>query len=350
METVLLSVIVPVYNAQDYLKNLLSDIQKQQNTNFEVILIDDGSIDGSRDICEEYVKNDSRFHYSYQQNQGVSAARNNGIKKAKGEYIIFLDSDDRIPQNCFKKFLEPFETKNDLDLVIGKYQSIGDVQTDRELYCQSALSGKKKYEDMVWDCISLAISFYYGAVWNKVYRKDIIDSNQIWFDESLQWCEDFIFNINYFQHVRFCYYLNESIYYYCYRSDSTLSREGIIDDRLDFVRYRYLSCLKEEIEGNLAKEKYQKKVDMFLIDRIHGILSDKAKKWKILDKSGYAQLKKYLLTEESVFVWKQKSIFINLSVAEKIVWILMKIKLFYLIYLYYIIKNRAKVMMNRQKK
>lgn len=95
----MISIIVPIYNAERELDRMLRSIQKQSVTEYEVIMIDDGSKDKSADICKEIAKNDLRFRYYYQENKGVSVARNNGLKRAKGEYIAFVDADDEIDQN-----------------------------------------------------------------------------------------------------------------------------------------------------------------------------------------------------------------------------------------------------------
>ena len=343
MENPLLSVIIPIYNAQDYIENLLSDIQRQTFADFEVLLIDDGSVDQSAVGCQKYVTLDQRFCYCYQENQGVSAARNQGIERAEGEYIIFLDADDRIPKDCFEKRIHPLQTLQGIDLVIGKYLAIRDFEEDEELFWQSDFSGQKNYEAMIFDCVQAAISFYYGVVWNKVYRKDIITRNRIRFDESLRWCEDFIFNMDYFRFVKKCYYLADSTYYYCYRLNSALSQDEIIDDRMDFIRYRYLDRLGEAIGDETVKTAYKKKSVLFLIHRIHGISSERAKGWKLSDRNGYREWKEYLCTNESVMVWKEKGIFSDLTTAEKIVWLLMKIRLYGFIYIYYFMKSLIKM-------
>lgn len=95
-----ISIIVPVYNVEKYLKVCLDSIKNQTYNNFEVIMINDGSTDKSKKICEEYTK-DARFILINQNNQGLSGARNTGLKNITGEYVLFIDSDDWIEKNCF---------------------------------------------------------------------------------------------------------------------------------------------------------------------------------------------------------------------------------------------------------
>ena len=102
----MISVIIPVYNPGVRFKNILDCVQAQSEGNFEVILVDDGSTDGSEEICEEYTLRDERFRVVHQAHSGVSAARNKGMTEARGEYITFLDADDEIPENYFGVLLE----------------------------------------------------------------------------------------------------------------------------------------------------------------------------------------------------------------------------------------------------
>ena len=101
----MISIIVPIFNAERKLERTLRDIQNQTLVEYEVIMIDDGSQDKSADICKKIAKNDSRFRYYYQENQGVSIARNNGLKQANGDYITFVDADDEIDQNYLEALM-----------------------------------------------------------------------------------------------------------------------------------------------------------------------------------------------------------------------------------------------------
>ena len=103
MFNVLVSVIIPIYNTEKYIKRAVDSVLSQTYQNFEILLINDGSSDGSSGICENLSNQDKRIRYFYQKNQGVSVARNLGLKKAKGDYIFFLDSDDEWKNNLVEK-------------------------------------------------------------------------------------------------------------------------------------------------------------------------------------------------------------------------------------------------------
>lgn len=117
MEAVKVSIIVPIYNTKDYLEKCLYSVRVQSYRNIEVIMVDDGSTDGSADVCQQICMKDSRFHYYYQKNQGVSSARNYGIELAKGDLIAFVDSDDWIEADMYEKMVD-LMLNNESDMVM----------------------------------------------------------------------------------------------------------------------------------------------------------------------------------------------------------------------------------------
>ena len=121
----MISVIVPVYNVEEYLEECLESVQNQTYTNFEVILVNDGSTDNSKEICERYCKQDTRFHLLNQENQGQSAARNHGVTASKGELITFVDSDDVLSIK-YLEILNRYMTE-DIDLVECNYRATRSV-------------------------------------------------------------------------------------------------------------------------------------------------------------------------------------------------------------------------------
>lgn len=115
-----ISIIVPCFNGESFMKNTISSIKSQTFSQWECIIIDDGSKDKSKKIINDEIKDDNRFHFVSQENKGVSSTRNYGIKLAKGEYIFFLDSDDSIPQNALYDLFRVVEADNNIDIVIGQ--------------------------------------------------------------------------------------------------------------------------------------------------------------------------------------------------------------------------------------
>ena len=120
MENELISIIVPIYNVENYLRMCLDSIQNQTYKNFECLLINDGSPDHSAEICREYVAKDSRFRYFEKENGGLSSARNYGIDRAEGSFITFVDSDDWLESTCLE-ILSEKKNQYDADIVVSCY-------------------------------------------------------------------------------------------------------------------------------------------------------------------------------------------------------------------------------------
>ncbi len=210
------SVIIPVYNSANYIDALLGKLMLQTYKNLEIILVDDGSADDSRELIQSFQKKDCRI-MMYQNNQkGVSSARNFGIQKATGKYIRFLDADDMVETDSIEIMLRAMKSDAAVDLVIGSYMGSG----IGHYHGPTTLEGKTDKKKFLHEFAEYPKTFYYGVVWNKLYRKEIIDREQIRFPEEIDWCEDFIFNLQYYSHCRYVYYLPKIIYTYISRENS----------------------------------------------------------------------------------------------------------------------------------
>lgn len=186
MEKQTVSVIVPVYNIAEDLPRCAESVLNQTYDAVELILVDDGSTDGSSDVCDLYALQDSRVKVIHQKNAGVSAARNAGIEKSSGEYITFLDSDDYLEAVIYEKMVTALESEN-LDIVAcGVFSNDTPIQHfDREE--TRIVSREEAIRDVVTD---RAESVFCGAVWNKLYRRSLRD--QLVFDPSLLMAEDML--------------------------------------------------------------------------------------------------------------------------------------------------------------
>ena len=220
-DKVIISIIVPVYNSDRWLESLIADIRRQTYPYYEVILVDDGSKDNSSRICDHAAAKDRRFRVLHTANKGPGAARNEGISAAGGFYIRFLDADDRLGENSLEEMVRPYLGNREIGLVLGRFAS------DRILW-QSTLAGQYSKQDLLRDMTADLYGFYYGAVWNKLYQRELIESCRIRFSESIRWCEDYLFNLTYLRHLkRDVYYVSGDIYHY-------LTREGSLVSQVDF--------------------------------------------------------------------------------------------------------------------
>lgn len=243
MQTVCtVSIIIPVYNCISWIEAVIQDILNQTYRDFEVIIIDDGSDDGSGLLCDGFLEMDKRISVVHTENYGVSHARNEGMRRAKGRYLWFVDADDRMERESLSALVLPFISQKNVDLVIGKFEN------GRNLW-QSALWGVQDKSSFMDDFSKCIHGFYYGALWNKLYKKDIIQNNNLWFAEDISWCEDYLFNLEYYSHLnRMVGYVSRSVYIY-YTRENSLVTQVKLDSRIE-VENRCLERLGRFAEEN----------------------------------------------------------------------------------------------------
>lgn len=185
----LISVIVPVYNVENYLEHCIDSIVFQTYKNLEIILVDDGSTDRSGFICDCWKNKDSRIKVIHKKNGGLASARNEGIKISKGKYISFIDSDDYIELNFYKTMIDGIDDADiaicGLRLVNEKNQLIKTIELNKEKIEMKNLDIKK--------LLLLINNSTFGYAWNKLYKKDIIIHNEF---ENLMPREDLMFNLS----------------------------------------------------------------------------------------------------------------------------------------------------------
>lgn len=213
MEKVFLSIIIPIYNSQQYLSQCIDSILGQDLSDIEIILIDDGSSDNSGSICDNYANTNKCIKVFHTPNKGVSHARNIGISKSSGVYISFIDSDDfvtkdyisTIRNNIHNVDLLFFSNNRLLEdgSIIGQYHANVNC-VNRETTEILLLKLKRYYTQYE----------YFGFTWNKCFKSDIIKKNNIQFVEGLQLREDEVFTNQYCQHIVSCKFIQKDIYFY----------------------------------------------------------------------------------------------------------------------------------------
>ena len=213
-KTIMVSVIVPIYNVEEYLEECLESIRNQTYTNIEVILVNDGSTDGSREICESYCEKDIRFRLINQENQGQSVARNRGVKESVGQYIMFVDSDDVVNTDVLEVLL-PY-MKTDVDIVECE------MTREKEAFFLNKIptivfEGNSK--EAILNCIAFrAVKF---CAFTKLYRREIVE--KIPFLEGYIY-EDVFTGINYLNHIRKIIVVDYIGYYYRVRPNSIMTK------------------------------------------------------------------------------------------------------------------------------
>ena len=214
-----ITIIVPVYNVEKYLKTAIDSAINQTYKNIEIILVDDGSTDSSGKICDEYGKKDDRIIVVHQENKGLSGARNTGLDIAKGKYIMFLDSDDTFEKDACENLYNEIE-KTNADFVIGNYIN---TKEDGSKFKKPAFS-LEKYKNFKLSINDYNDSFYImnSGVWNKIFRKSYLDKLKIRFvDRAL--AEDAIFTTYCFIKSENVYYIPNIVYNYRLREADSIS-------------------------------------------------------------------------------------------------------------------------------
>ena len=176
----LISVIIPVYNVEEYLRECIDSVLCQTYGNFEIILVDDGSTDSSGEICDEYVEKDERVTVIHQKNGGLSAARNAGFAEANGDYVYFLDSDDYISENAFETLLETAQ-RDSSDIVF--FDAISFADTDDFTVKQNYIRKNKYQTDCGINVFSKMTenNDFHSAVYLMLFKKSFVDNNNLFF-------------------------------------------------------------------------------------------------------------------------------------------------------------------------
>ena len=319
-----LSVIVPVYNTEKYLSRCLDSILNQSFKNIEIIIVNDGSIDNSVKIIEEYQKKfKSQIKFIDKKNGGQGSARNVGIKHASGDFIGFVDSDDFIDLNMYDEMINLAE-KNKSDIVICNlkdYYELSNDEKDVDLCLNSDVT------------INEAILKSVPSVVNKIYKKELF--NNISFNENI-WYEDFPFSISILSKANKINFINKSFYYYFHRTKSTMHNENI-KKNLDIIKA--YDELINYYKSNKIYEKYKDELDFLLLKEVYISTIN-----RVVRTSNKRKEKRVIISSirdyyNSFNVSKTKY-FNNLSKSYKISYYLIKLRLYFLLSLIFKLKGR----------
>lgn len=285
MEKPLVSIILPVYNAQGHIARCLQSIRRQTYENIEIIVVNDGSKDVSLPVCEMYARIDPRILLIDKANSGVSATRNLAIEMSKGKYLQFVDSDDYLDPNATRLLVEKAE-ENQADMVISHYFRV-ETEKDREKQAEWKKDARESWEigdepptkqvttrygfldegfytkiEFAKNLMKEPASFYYGVMWNKLYRRDLVMEHDIRCSEELTWSEDLLFNLEYIRYAERFYALETPIYYYVNNPTSFCASQMTIKNTITTKAslFAYYKELYEELglyeENKLQIYKY----------------------------------------------------------------------------------------------
>lgn len=219
MDTII-SIIVPVYNGEKFLEKCIDSIQRQTIENWQLLLIDDGSTDGSPAMCDEYAARDKRIQVVHKSNGGVSAARNDGLELVQGKYIGFVDADDWILADMYEKLVDCAE-QNSADIVMCDAKTVyADGREELDTISQLSQSGMLNRDDLRPE-LMLELA---GSACRCIYRRSLIQKTGLKYPVGIHFSEDRIFNLYAMGYCRKLYYLKEPYYMRFMNDESAVHR------------------------------------------------------------------------------------------------------------------------------
>lgn len=308
----LLSIIVPMYNSEKTIKKCMDSVININN--IEIILIDDGSSDKTKEICLLYQEKYKNIKYIYQSNSGPGKARNNGIKEAEGKYVMFLDSDDYIETSGLEEILNDYLVDEKYDIVYYNFQQVsenGYIYKRYELYKFNEL----KKEDLIKNTISWTLPW--GQF--KIIKRKIILDNNVFFEEDIKNSEELFFTINVLNKSEKIYFFNKIVYNYLKR-DKSISRDIDLEDYKNNVEIVFNKLYRKFENTEYIQEVY----NYYVVSNIHILKEEIAKEKYTMFKDTSKEIRKNIKK-------------MNLKYIAKRYKIILKILEFHLDYLLYII-------------
>lgn len=307
----IITVVVPVYNAEKYLKRCIDSIISQTYVNLDIILVNDGSTDRSGNICDEYAKRDSRVRVIHKENEGVSRARNVGIQDASGKYLIFVDSDDYLNKFYVEKMYTTQMTYQKAYILCG-FQMV----TEDGKYAGKNLYDEKEEisEVSVRDVINIINKWLINMPWNKLYHVDILKSNNISMIEDISLAEDLLFNFEYIEKLTNdkVVIVNEPLYTY------VIQRSGSLDSKYCSKQLEIMHLVIERLYQLCVSKKIENLEGYYgtAVSYLEGVMRNNMKKDnpksfrnKIQDNNKLMQSKEYqyyLKESKKFFSWSRR--------------------------------------------
>lgn len=213
------SIIVPVYNAGKWLNDTVASVTSQSNTNWELLLVEDGSTDNSKEIISELAANDGRIKPIFKDNGGVSAARNRGLQEATGEYIIFLDADDMLAEDTLHTYSDIIAQHPEMEIIKASHY----VKNFDKFFETRFAKNRTGCEDKTFDGVQLLekAAWYHCVIYAYCYKASFLKTNNLKFIEGASYLEDGAFIVSALRNAKHCYYSPKCTYVYRYQESGT---------------------------------------------------------------------------------------------------------------------------------
>ncbi len=237
MSRPLITIVMPVYNGAPFLADSVGSVIHQNYREWELLLIDDGSTDESAQICARFAAEESRIHLLQQENGGPAAARNYGVTEGKGEYLYFLDADDRLAPETLESMLSLFTDETDMVLSGFQKEEAGRINPqpltlaigEEPLREAVRTLSKEQIDPFIYHFLASPSNHLVSYCWARLYRYEIIRREQLVTDPAMRLFEDFIFNLSYLRHCKNIVVLNKPLYTYVQHNDDSSASMGILN-------------------------------------------------------------------------------------------------------------------------
>lgn len=329
----LISIIIPVYNVEEYLERCLESIINQTYKNLEIIIVDDGSTDNSGNIADMYSKKDKRIKVVHKQNEGLGLTRNAGMRIAKGKYIAFIDSDDYIELDTYEKMHEELINKN-VDAVLCNFKRL---THENKIKCNCNNLKDKTYSREEIEkyilpsiCGSKKVNILLGSACCNLYKKDIIEKNKIiFFNERDYVSEDYIFNLMYFNNCKSVQTLEANFYTYCENKNSLTQ---IYNPKKREKYINLYNAMKKEVKFNKKQSimaldtLYIEKMRFEIIQEVNLNPNKKQIRKNIKEICGNKKLREILKKYNGKFMTRKQKIFTILMKYRMIELLILAVK------------------------
>jgi glycosyltransferase involved in cell wall biosynthesis len=328
-EKPVVSIVMPIYNSQNTIDKMVNSIVRQSFKDWELICVDDGSTDNSRNILLSWQEKDFRIKYFYQDNEGVSAARNHGFSLTTGQYVLFIDSDDECDINLLSAVVERFRNM-DSDIVVFGYKSLIGHQISKETV-------PSRCNDILPDVsvLNLLKSDLVSVVYNKIYKRNLLKNVKF---EDTNLGEDFIFNLNVLQRKPTIATISQALYNYQLDSENSLYKKYSAD-RTTILQVEYKMIQKLDEVYSWPKSSFDAVLQYFRLHNMSGVVMNLYRD----DAPETYRQKKAILSREFVFYHiSLKTITSNnlLKKSETVKLVLAKLGFVKLLKMLYIVKRR----------
>ena len=259
-----ISVIIPVYNAEKFLKTSVDSVLGQNYKNIETILIDDGSTDKGGKICDEYAQRDRRVNVIHKKNSGPAAARNTGIENAKGEFLFFADADDFLEKDALSLLIKNAD-RDKAEIIIGDFQNIrnGKIEARRDLsFSENKLLKKQDLLNYAGLYLKKPNKYLlFAVVWGRLFISSLVKENHIFFKEELHTFEDVAFNFDYLKYVKTAFFVKKTLYSHNLYDDYLSATRSIgANPKKLFGYQRALVSIGNFLENNLSDWEIKKEI------------------------------------------------------------------------------------------